>query len=227
MSAKKVVLHRPAYTRPPVKRSAAPLDLGKAEDSGSRESGRHTLTTHTPRRGGVVCCSASIPEGGVVSVVEVLKQLTGEQKKELLGLLALDAADAASGADDRDLRMWSDAVAEEIADVTHTSVGPMLVRKAMAPKASWSVVRELVDAAGAAKPLTVQERQSMYHLLAGVLVSHANYVAKASGAPISVKLVGNCVTNLPGLLDDAFPGYLHAGLMPLVVRQFHATRPTR
>lgn len=227
MSAKKVVLTRPTYTRAPVKRSAVPLNLGKDEESMTRDSGRHTLTTHTPLRGGVVCCSASIPEGGVESVVELVRKLNDVQKKELLALLALDATEQVSGSDDRDVRMWSEAVADELADVTHTSVGPLLVRKVLAPKASWAVVHELVTAAGRATPLTVQERQSMYCLLAGVLVNHANYVAKSSGAPLSAKLVGNCVVNLPGLLDDAFPGYLHAGLMPLVVRQFHANRTHR
>ena len=65
---------------------------------------------------------------------------------------------------------------------------------------------------------TVNERQQAYHILAELVVQHARYVARKSGAPLSPKLVANCMPNLPGVFEDAFPGYLEAGVAAMVAK---------
>lgn len=67
--------------------------------------------------------------------------------------------------------------------------------------------------------LRVVERQAVYNLLAELLVEHAGYVARKSGAPLGPKLIGQCTGSLPGVFEASFPGYLAAGLAPILARQ--------
>jgi hypothetical protein len=71
--------------------------------------------------------------------------------------------------------------------------------------------------------LQVNVRQAVYRTLGRLLVEHAHEVSRRSGAPLGPKLVGQCVGNLPGVFERSFPGYLAAGLAPVVARQMQAS----
>ena len=67
--------------------------------------------------------------------------------------------------------------------------------------------------------LAVPERQSVYNLLADLVVRHAHGISMRSAAPLSPKLVANCSNNVASIFDKAFPGYVRAGLAHIVARQ--------
>lgn len=70
--------------------------------------------------------------------------------------------------------------------------------------------------------LTVPERLLAYRLLAGLLVDYADDLSRRTGAPLSLRLVTSCADKLAGVFDQAFPGYVAAGLAPVVARQMAA-----
>lgn len=71
--------------------------------------------------------------------------------------------------------------------------------------------------------LKVAERQSVYALLAQMVVTQAQAISRNGYAPLGPKLVANCSQNIAGLFDQNFPGYLRAGLAHIVARQLTRT----
>jgi hypothetical protein len=72
--------------------------------------------------------------------------------------------------------------------------------------------------------LKVVERQSVYMMLARLVIDKAKYVASSSNATLGPRLVGTCAANIAGVFDAAFPGYLASGLAHLVAKQLVAQR---
>lgn len=154
-----------------------------------------------------------------------MKELVGslgvEQRKELLAYLALEQQ--ATKQPSRDLEMWSVAVVEALDKAIGPSIGALVIRKQLSASTAWNPVAQFMEASRL-QDLTVVERQGIYTLLAKLLVKHAREVAQRSGAPLSGKLVASCAGNLPGVFDGAFPGYLAAGLAPMVARSLSRQR---
>lgn len=175
------------------------------------------------------CYTPSIEGGNTprpVDAVEALqneiKELSLAKKQELSEalLLQIHMERDASGKS-RDLDMWSVAVHSALVRVIGGGSGgvpgPVLVKRLLAPVSIWGPVADFMQASGLDK-LKVQERQAAYYTLAELLVGHARAVSKKSRAPLSVKLVGNCTGNLMGVFENAFPGYLQAGLAKVVAK---------
>lgn len=167
---------------------------------------------------------ASTREGGEVALLvdRLLGLPKGEQKKVLDSLLAHQMLSNSTGsAKDRDLEMWAEAVHRAMVGAFGPegggSVGPGVIRKVVRGGTSWEHVTDFMRTSGL-EDLKVNDRQRAYNLLAELVVDHARYVSRRSGAPLSPKLVVNCATNIAGVFENAFPGYLGAGLAQMVVR---------
>lgn len=230
MTTKRVQLTRPAYQGTAFVKRAVQQTAGSHVHTSTHEEhlsrgnkgGPHTLL----RRGcgDTPFVSHTAEElNQVEELQKAARTLTAEQRKQLLDLLAFDVTQQTTSLADRELVMWSGCVADAMQRVTTVSYGPQLVRRALASRPAWMPVQELMKASKLAEN-SVNERQSIYTLLAGILVEHANYVAKKSGAPLSAKLVANCAPQLAALFDQQFPGYLAAGLVPVVVKRLTGSR---
>lgn len=160
----------------------------------------------------------------VGNVASLVARLTAEQRKELLARLALEQSSAAAD-QPRDIDMWSEAVYQAINSLGRDSVmagsGPAVVKRTVGTPQMWRPVADFM-ATSRLDSLTVTERQSVYGMLARLVISHAHNVARRASVPLSLKLVGNCANNIAGLFDNAFPGYLDSGLALIVARRLTA-----
>lgn len=165
-------------------------------------------------------------------LIQQAKDLVGlldpAQKKRLLDELALEqlSTSATKTPDQaRNLDMWATAVYEAFSAAlggsTATGIGPVLVRRTMAQQSVWAPVESFLEVSRLGE-LSVQERLGIFRMLAQMLVSHSRKVARYGKVPVSIKLVGNNTGNLAGLFEDAFPGYLAAGMARIVARMASA-----
>ena len=212
---KRVMLTRPTYRGHGVTRSSVDPEKRKSADGdtplpfpfrGGEEGGAHPAVS------------------GEVKLQELLalaNKLPATEKQQLLDHLALQAQTTPVGSE-RDVDMWSVAIHEALQHALGAAGGalggPILVKRVVGSPSSWKPVDAFMKASKMSD-LQVRERQSVYGLLADLLVKHARYVARRSGAPLSPKLVGNCTGSISGVFDAAFPGYLEAGLAPIVARR--------
>lgn len=164
----------------------------------------------------------------VEKVADLVKQaslLSKVEQQELLDHLALQNQLTAKANQSRDLDMWATAVGmaldETVGGSDGGSYGSMLVKRLLGSTSCWRPV-EAFMVSSKLQELRVVERQAVYMLLARLLVDHAGYVARKSGAPLGPKLVGQCTGSLPGVFEQSFPGYLAAGLAPVIARQMGA-----
>lgn len=165
-----------------------------------------------------------------VSLADLLSladQLPATERKTLLAHLALRGQTDESG-QTRDKDMWAHAVYNEIVRAFGADggagQGPALVKRTLSATAVWAPVADFMRASKL-DALTVTERQSVYVMLAKLVVEQALYVARNIGAPLGVKLVANAASNMAAIFDRSFPGYLQAGLAPIVARQLVGQRP--
>mgnify|MGYP003507604151 len=154
------------------------------------------------------------------AALSLVNKMTVAERKQLLDHLALgmQVSKKESGKINRDLDMWLSAVVDALDSILKTggtSVPSLGVVKRL-HSAQWPPVEQFMIGSKLME-MKVLERQAVYKLLAKLLVDHAHYVAKKSGAPLSTKLVFNCINNLPGLFDGAFPGYLACGMAKAVI----------
>lgn len=160
-------------------------------------------------------------------LLRLADQLPVAERKTLLARLALQAQTTDSG-QERDRDMWAQAVYDELARAfgrgDGAGQGPALVKRSVSNPTVWAPVAEFM-AHSKLDQLTVTERQSVYGLVARLVVENALYVARKIGAPLSAKLVATCSANTASLFDNAFPGYLAAGLAPIVAKQLTSARP--
>ena len=166
-----------------------------------------------------------------VSLADLLSladQLPATERKTLLAHLALRGQTDESG-QTRDKDMWAHAVYNEIVRAFGADggagQGPALVKRTLSATAVWAPVADFMRASKL-DALTVTERQSVYGMLAKLVVEQALYVARNIGAPLGVKLVANAASNMAAIFDRSFPGYLQAGLAPIVARQLVSHRPS-
>lgn len=147
--------------------------------------------------------------------------LSPTERKELLAKLSL-ASQTKLGEETRDIDMWAQAVYDGLVSVIGADgegvPGPTVVKRLLAVPTAWAPVSSFMRASKMDQ-VTVSQRQSAYHMLANLVIENARYVARTSRIPLSPKLVGNCASNITGIFDQAFPGYLQSGLAHIVVRR--------
>ena len=118
----------------------------------------------------------------------------------------------------RDRDLWHMAVIEALDNVLRTgeSLPPTLAVVNKLYSGHYASVESFV--AKSFPGLKATEKMACYRILADLLVRHADYVAKKAHIPLSAKLVFNCVDKLPGLIDNAFPGYIESGLISMIIK---------
>lgn len=160
-------------------------------------------------------------EEQVQKITKLAEQLSPAQRKQLLAELSLQGQASDLG-DTRDLDMWAGSIYSALVASNGGGSGgvpgPAIVKRAVASNGAWGYVRGFMEDAGFDK-LKVVERQTVYKLLADMVVQQAKHVSYKSNAPLSPKLVANCSVNVSGLFEQSFPGYLRAGLAHIVARR--------
>lgn len=148
--------------------------------------------------------------------------LTATQRLELLDQLSLANKLTRKAGQDRDLDMWAEGVYNALETRIGTSEGSaygrLLVKQLLAPSSNWRPMQDFMQESRLCE-LKVPERASVYFMLAELLVKHAARIAAHTGAPLGPKLVGSCAQAIAGVFDQAFPGYLRAGLAKIAARQ--------
>lgn len=161
-------------------------------------------------------------------LLNLADQLNEVDKKTLLARLSL-AAQNRNSEPDRDKDMWAQAAYDELLRVFGQNQGVgqglALIKRSLGASQVWAPLADFMKSSGLNK-LQVTERYAVYCLLAQLVVKQAKYIANKIDAPLGVKLIGNCLVNVASLFDNAFPGYLGAGLAPIVARQFCQKRNT-
>lgn len=128
----------------------------------------------------------------------------------------------ASPDEQRDVDLWSEAVHEALQGALGPSSGaghgPQVVRGIVGAPGPWAPVEEFVRQANVLdKPPA--ERLAVYRTLAYLLVKRCRTVAARADIPLTPKLVAQNAQHIAGIFDNAFPGYLRAGLINVVVRR--------
>lgn len=209
----RVLLTRPPY-RPVVARKQFGNDSGSEVGEGKTPSIEGGPSPNLSGDGG--------ERNSVASLLDQAATLSKVEQQELLDHLALQQQLTRKASDSRDLDMWSAAVGTAlgaaIGDDERGSYGQLLIKRLLGSTSCWRPVEAFMTSSKLSE-LRVVERQAVYNLLAELLVDHAGYVARKSGAPLGPKLIGQCTGSLPGVFEASFPGYLAAGLAPIVARQ--------
>lgn len=162
---------------------------------------------------------------GLEHLLALAGNLTSAQRRELLDQLALQNQLAAKAAANPDLGMWAEAVRTALEGLigygAGESYGVMLLKRLLGPSACWRPVEQFMSASGLAA-LRRPERLAVYHVLARFLVEECERTCRFTGAPMSAKFVASQTGNVGGLFERNFPGYIAAGLAPMVARQMRS-----
>jgi hypothetical protein len=150
------------------------------------------------------------------------ESLSPSERKELLARLSLFSLKPTPRQDDRELEMWTQAVYSALERAVGAGSGggggPMVLRRLLSASKNWGATQDFMATPGL-RELDVGARQSVYMLLAEILVGHAKQLAQHIGAPLGPKFVANCSADVGALFESAFPGYLSSGLVGLVARR--------
>lgn len=218
---KRVVLvrpRRPYKQKPLVGNSDAFKKSGQGDGGNIPPKGGIYISTPNP---GTAGAGKDTKPPALDKVVELAGQLTAQERKQLLATLAL-SANAADAGKIRDVDMWTQAVYDDLQGAgglgSSGVQGPMVVKRALTAPSAWGAVSEFMRISKL-ESLKVTERQSIYGLLAKLVVDDAIQVTRKTGTPMSARLVGNCSTRVAGLFDNAFPGYLASGLALIVAKR--------
>jgi hypothetical protein len=224
---KRVILARPLRSATPYVRTAK-----KEEVVGNTHPTPPPPSPHRGRGGGGgITRAASHVDTENQSVDDLLasiQHLPANQRKELLAKLSLNAQTLPSG-EARDVDMWAGALYEAIVAANGGDGGglggPAQIKRLVAVPSAWANVANFMESSHLDQ-LTVTERQSVYGMLASLVVTNARYVARKSRIPLTGKLVANCATNVAGIFAQSFPGYLESGLALLVAKRWTSQKVT-
>jgi hypothetical protein len=183
--------------------------------------GKHPLLTPLYRGGykkvGSLDLGPDEKEQDADVLLAAVLRLPKSERKELLARLSL--AESAKPGESRDVDMWIGAVYSALLDAVGADRGvgggPLALKRVLGASSAWGPVLGLMESSGL-MTLTVVRRQAVYNLFAGLLVDHARSTARRAGFPLSARFAATCAQNLPAIVDSAFPGYLRAGILPLV-----------
>lgn len=162
----------------------------------------------------------------VTSLMDQLQSLDKATRKQVLDQLALQVHNEHSrGGDNRDLDMWAAAIQTALQSAIGggggADCGLLMIKRFCAPRANWGPVEEFMTSSNLIS-LKVNERNAVYRMLARLLVEHCQRVCQFTGAPLTAKFVAAKCSELPGVFDKAFPGYLRMGIALVVARQLGA-----
>lgn len=168
----------------------------------------------------------ALPEQTTVEkVVGLAQTLTVAERKKVLDSLSLGIDETKL----RDIDMWVNKIYEICQHKEHSSVvgfGPALLKSHVGAKVSWQPVADFMETTGLQK-LKVVERQSIYKLLASLVVDDARRVARNADIPFSPKLIAGRAAYVGSLFDNSFPGYLQAGggsVLPLAIARLFISK---
>jgi hypothetical protein len=219
----------------PLRSTTGARNYGQADDARkeSKIEGSGDGDVYPPNGGDIYIPSDAAQRGkkeeekkpSLDHVKTLADQLTVAERKELLAYLAsLQLDETGRG---RDVDMWSQSIYDALTATIGTGgggvVGPLAVKRLVAARSSWAYV-ETFMAATKLDELTVAERQSVYTMLARLLVDRAAAVAKHAHVPLTPKLVANNTGDLAAIFDEAFPGYAAAGLARFVAKRLTGPR---
>lgn len=232
MSKRRVILTRPVVTRRDYSSLRSASNSSTPAPANAHTRTRSAELTTTTNVVSVVSVAQRERErthareaANIDQLLEQILALEPTAQKELLDRVAAHQLLSSSKPADRDVSMWAvavyDAYCKAVGGPGAAGVGPHLVRKVLAASAAWAPVAQFM-AGTALQDFDVTDRQAIYMLLADLLVKQARSIARYTGAPCSPKLIANCTANIGALFDDAFPGYLEAGLVTVVARQLRA-----
>lgn len=153
--------------------------------------------------------------------LKILRSLKRSDQKSVLDQLAYQLGSEASHAASRDKEMWAgavyDAIVQAIGGGAGGLPGPMVFKRVLASPESWQHVDGFMQSSGFSGA-PVSERNAVYQLLAKIMTAHAVHLNRTFGYPLTPKMLGNLTQHLPTLFEDAFPGYLSAGLASVLLR---------
>lgn len=221
---KRVALTRPAYTGRGYLKSTVVEDPAQGREAPLPPPPfREREREGAPRRTRVEIEEKNTEAPDSDSVLKLANQLSPADRKALLDKLALQhGLESTPAASDRELNMWTEAIHDALQEALGSSagadVGFLVVRRTVGARSAWAPVTEFMELSRLSE-LTVTEKRQAYRLLAQLLVDHARFVARKSGAPLGPKLVGSCAGSIRGVFENSFPGYLQAGLARVVARQ--------
>lgn len=166
------------------------------------------------------------PDDKHAHLLAQLLELSDKERKELLDRLTLAKMQSKQTTErDRDVAMWVESVYSRLVAVSRgygaAGVGIVVVKRLLTAPSAWAPVADFMHAAKFDSAQVV-ERQAVYNLLAELLVSYTQNIARHTGAPFSAKMTANCTTHISSLVEAAFPGYARAGLLSLVVLRLRA-----
>lgn len=163
---------------------------------------------------------ASADSATLTHIKDLVTRLSATDRKALYDHLAL----LQLGEDEstRDTDMWATAVYDAIVAAIGTGgagmAGPLAAKRLLGARFSWAPVARFATALGLDR-LTVAERLAVFRLIAGLLVERCKGIARHARIPLNAKLVANNTGDLAEVFNDAFPGYVESGLVPLLVRR--------
>lgn len=231
MATRRSMIARPIYGREPYRGNRAVASTVNSADE-KQNATPSPLSPLGEGRGEGRKGAEEKEKNGSPTLADLLvlaDQLPANDKRELLDRLALQhGLKSAPASSDRDLNMWAEAIhgalEASLGGRDGEGAGVLVIRRLVGSRSAWAPVLDFMKASKLAE-LTVAERQSCYQLLAGLLVEHAQFVARRSGAPLGPKLISSCAGSISGIFDRSFPGYLAAGLARVVARQLTARVP--
>lgn len=99
---------------------------------------------------------------------------------------------------------------------SHHSLRPLL-------NATFKEVQEFMKSAGIWS-VVVGERIKFYRLLAPLMVAYAKKASTKNNLPLTPRFVLSLTNVIPGLVDQAFPGYAASGMLKIILeRQLQST----
>ena len=156
----------------------------------------------------------------VQRILDSIKLLSPSKQKELLARLSLQNQTLANG-ESRDVDMWSLAVYEALVGVDGSGdrdvPGPMVIKRLVGASTAWRPIKDFMEASKFDE-LKVTERQSIYYMLAKLVVAHAAGKARYLEIPLTVRFIAGCSVHVASIFDASFPGYLKSGLALMVAK---------
>lgn len=161
-------------------------------------------------------------------VEEMKRKIVGfsDPTKKILSdflLLELKSKQKISTSSQRDVEMWISSVLKALKATLKSAPASISQKNPLwdAFEVSYSELATFLVEAGISG-LQSYQRQSLYDLLAKLLVAHSAKLAGFVGTPLSPKFICGQTHMIPGLFDNAWPGYLSAGLAMRVVQSLSA-----
>lgn len=154
-----------------------------------------------------------------------LRELPVSTQKTLSDFLLLELRSTQKlvPSQDRDVEMWIHSVQEAL-QTTLKKAPTGISRKSPLWEpfvTSFGEIHDFLVAAGIVG-LQSTQRKGLYNLLAKLLVAHSKSLAGHIDVPVSPKFVCGQSHMIAGLFENAWPGYLEAGLAVRVVQSLAA-----